>query len=338
MNNCSYQQKIGQDGFSLANCIVNGIVEADDSMSCVSQLVPSSMEIVLCNSTDSNDVERIDKSEEETYQSVLLQCENLLRLIQRNKSKMIDFSENIATCVVRARKNLPIKVSFDTSNVDINDDNQIIERGRLNVAPNAANMKRFKSRHEKRLACAIASKRSSNDDEYCISNTKRRTCSLCGGKGHKKNTCPKVINWGGEQLISKESRSWFGNSLLRNDIFRVTTIFGGYSKTIANEFPLRMKGIVLHGLYCNGMCRFVECTLLMEGLESHPIYQLYPFSVNSIKDHLIRCGMTHVIISLLEKTATSSAVSNNSVSTFWNEGMLGNSFLQLSYNSSNGCV
>jgi hypothetical protein len=99
-----------------------------------------------------------------------------------------------------------------------------------------------------------------------------------------------------------------------------------------------MKGIVLHGLYCHGMCHFVECTLLMEGLESHPIYQLYLFSVNIIKDHLIRCGMTHIVISLLEKTATTSTVSNNSVSNFWNEGMFGNSFLQLSYNSSNGCV
>ena len=98
-------------------------------MSCVSQPVPSSMDIFLCNSTDSNDVEKIDTSKQETYQSLLLQCEHLLQLIQHDKSKMLDFSENIATCVARARKNLPIKVSFDTSSVELNDDNQIIERG-----------------------------------------------------------------------------------------------------------------------------------------------------------------------------------------------------------------
>eukprot|EP00957_Ditylum_brightwellii_P182754 13920168-Ditylum_brightwellii.AAC.1 len=125
-------------------------------------------------------------------------------MIQRDKSKMLDSSENIATCVERARKDLPIEVSFDTSTVDFTDDNQIIERGRLNAAPNATNMKQIKPRHEKRLACAIANKRSSNNDEYCITNTKTRTYFLFGDKGHKKNTCPKVLIWGGEEFLLKE--------------------------------------------------------------------------------------------------------------------------------------
>eukprot|EP00957_Ditylum_brightwellii_P094552 7200730-Ditylum_brightwellii.AAC.1 len=202
-------RKVGPKPLSCLTSNGDDDEKIEETMISISQPVSSSMEIQLYNSTESNEDKVIDTGKLSTYQTLLNQCEVLLQLIQHDKSKMAHFSDNITTWIERARKNLPIKVPFHTSNVDLKEDMGIIDRGRLSFAPNAANMKRLKSHHEKRKSFVIANKRSSNDDELCISNIKIRTCSLCGSKCHNKYTCPKVLSWGGEVLAAKDSCSWF---------------------------------------------------------------------------------------------------------------------------------
>eukprot|EP00957_Ditylum_brightwellii_P087043 6625613-Ditylum_brightwellii.AAC.1 len=126
--------------FGLVHTMGNGDDDEkiEETMSCVCHPVASSMEIQIINST----------------------------VVQCDKSKMVHFSDNLTACIERARKNLPIKVSFDTSNVDLKEDMMIIERGRLSAASNTANMKKLKYHHEKRMSCAIAKKRLSNNDEF----------------------------------------------------------------------------------------------------------------------------------------------------------------------------
>eukprot|EP00957_Ditylum_brightwellii_P182969 13936531-Ditylum_brightwellii.AAC.1 len=181
LNSLQYQEKLGQNVLSFVNSNGDDDEKIEETISCVSHTVSPSMEIQISNSTDSNDVKVMDTRELAIYQSLLSQCEVPLWLIQHDKSKMAHFSD-VTTCIKKARNDLPIKVSFGTSNIDLKEDMVIIERGRLSAAPNAANMKQLKSCREKRMSCAIANKRMSYDDKFCISNIKNRTCALCGSK------------------------------------------------------------------------------------------------------------------------------------------------------------
>ena len=80
--------------------------------------------------------------------------------------------------------------------------------------------------------------------------------------------------------------------------------FGPMNLQIANELPRGMKGIVVTDIYKYCNVQFVSCTILVNKLESHDIYKDYPFTATLIRDHILKCGKSQIVISLLSnKTA-----------------------------------
>ena len=287
-----------------------------------------------CHSTDSLVGEAHESQNDISYQSVLAECETLLRLISLDKSKLSDFSDNVKLSLKRARSNMSIKVSFDTALVDYRHETQDLDDGRLGYWPNASNMKRMKSKYEKRTNFMQKKRKSSNGVDYCQYNIKTKSCGLCHAKGHTRNHCPKVSLWNGVLIHRKEDRSCFGNSLTNSRTYDVKVWLGSMIHHVATELPTSMKGIVVHGLYIFGHTTFVSCTLLMSNLDAHTLYAQYPFSITLIRDYVITCAKTHVVINQMKKTNDAEISANTD-----GQSEFASAFGTASYSqSSNGCV
>ena len=106
LNNISYQEKVGTSILSIANNSDddNGN-DIDVNSQVVTQNVYVNRDIQMSNSFDSNDSGLKHTRETVSYQSLLGQCEVLLRLIQHDKTKMSQFADNLTSCIERARKN-----------------------------------------------------------------------------------------------------------------------------------------------------------------------------------------------------------------------------------------
>ena len=68
---------------------------------------------------------------------------------------------------------MPIKVSFDTALVDYRHETQDLDESRLGCQSNASNMKRMKSKYEKRINFMQKKRKCSNDVDYCQYNIKQ---------------------------------------------------------------------------------------------------------------------------------------------------------------------
>ena len=74
---------------------------------------------------------------------------------------------------------------------------------------------------------------------------------------------------------------------------------------IANEFPKGMRGIILQNICFSNQQRYVSCTVLVEKLECHHIYDNFLFEIIAVQKYLSRCSIDHVVINRLTQNGLS---------------------------------
>jgi hypothetical protein len=232
-----------------------------------------------------------------SYQMLLLQCESLLRLVQRDQKDMWEVHDFIRMHILRKRKGLSLMPSTVASERNgVSEDGPL--PGRLHSAPNARNTRRLISRHELRSGVNrrhIPVNRGSggNDTDHCVQNTKSKKCSFCRSYGHQKKRCPKITCWEAG-ILADDARNSFIRTLNAAHHFVVEEVPEGYLKCVARGgFPRRgVSGLVLHNKIRvptgSSVDICVSTTLLMELGEPHEQYQEWPFPLDDLAAFIIQ--------------------------------------------------
>jgi hypothetical protein len=184
-----------------------------------------------------------------SYQSILADCELLLRLVQGEKYLLASLSTTIQMMTERARTNQKIDVMFGTilpcTYLDMS---RSTLPGRLGTRPNAVLTHQKRSRHENHQSHRVVGARASQDtgDQMLVShNVKTKTCGLCREHGHKALTCPKSTIWKSPRITDRGEWDTLSTNLLKPSYFQ-TVPLGENCKTVACSLPQRMTDIVLY--------------------------------------------------------------------------------------------
>ena len=154
---------------------------------------------------------------------------------------------------------------------------------------------------------------------HCQSNIKSQSCGLCKISGHQRQQCPKLkalMNVNGSKLIaSSQDQMQLNSNLSSNGYFQEIVIHDSLQITTANEFPKGMKGIILHMTCRTIQQRYVKCTVLIEKLDCHHIYDNFFFDLVAVQKYISKCSLEHVVISRLVQnvnTQLSQSLHNHS--------------------------
>jgi hypothetical protein len=251
-----------------------------------------------------------------SYQYVAEKATNLVRLAQSDPAKLGSICQLFEQLSERLQNGQSIEAcAFDFAlPVDReNNDNRPV-RGTLRVTPNAANHRRFLSKHEKRkniIAKSALSERSvhglSNDFNHLgPPKARSKSCTLCRCPGHQRGSCPKILIFKSPPLEmgkGKQSRLDLSSGLLNRDRYKNEHRDPKADvRVISETIPNKMTGVVLHGPYfqktgSSKLC--VECTILVGFGEVHSTFKNYLFTVETIAAYINR-SKSNVIISELE--------------------------------------
>ena len=237
-----------------------------------------------------------------TYQSLTEKMQELARLVQRDKGMLDLVESSIVSMIERVRNKKSIRFEYVEDTRLENDDVNNVNVGRVGFVPNPSNMNRLRSRHEISASYRTQRKRPrpSNDEEYAQNNVKTKSCRFCRQSGHTINHCPKILCYGEAPLKTQTSRSNFVSNLNQPGYFSVTITQNNEKREIADNFPPRTKGIVVHfkSTKLDGEIYFAT-TVLDDFGNPHHIYNKYPFLKGAITKFICR-SQSSIVISLLK--------------------------------------
>jgi hypothetical protein len=119
------------------------------------------------------------------------------------------------------------------------------------------------------------------------------------------------------------------NSLIR---LQICIVMHGLLRKLIQESILVVT--LVNDLYIFGHTSFLSSALLMTKHDAHTLYTKYPFSITLIRDCVIKCAKTHVVINQMKKMNDAVLVANKN-----EQSEFATAFGTASYSqSSNGCV
>jgi hypothetical protein len=257
-----------------------------------------------------------------TYQRVLAECTELVRVVSGNQGYLRSVSDFVRAAVQRAREGLSLEFYFGSSFsgtdvVNNASDSQYVLRGRVGHVPNARHKQRLKSRYEigRGSGKSDATPRrtninhASNDASHITRRPKTKTCRICREPGHQRKRCPRILCWESQPIEGDEQRELFLSNLKSRNYFFLEEAGENYSKEVSNEFPKSLSGIVLHRKVVVRQGESSEvavaCTILKDRCEPHEQYKEYPFSLSAVTLFIVR-NKSKIVISRLKPSGSTS--------------------------------
>lgn len=244
------------------------------------------------------------------YATVMLACENLIRLVSRDPQELREVYDMIKSHTDRKRRGLSLIPSTIALGETQNASSHCMP-GRLRAAPNARNMKRLRSRHEihrghtaDRGRGASSSIATGNDGDHCRQNNKGKSCSFCRNVGHKIGKCPMITQWGNVP-VRAEDRNSLAADMKTTTHFQLDPLIHSYAKMVARGgFPKSgVTGVILHNKFLvqdgASTTTCISCTILMGGGEPHKRYSEWPFPLDDVAAFIL-VSKRKIVINLMK--------------------------------------
>ena len=262
-----------------------------------------------------------------TFSELQEKCSNLIRLLQ-GSTKLNYLSYIVDVISDRAQHGFDFSVTFDFNNKENNhpDSNCRPILGKIVANKTASKSKRLKSMQERirdrssKRPKSITQTFINNDSQHITAgHTTRRSCSICQGSGHRRDTCPKIYCFGVPPLPfnDKHSRNQLISDLQSIDTFPCYVRDEKDERSISKSAPKFSNGVVIHNRYFSNrnMSHFsitnicLECTILSSrGAIPMPMFQKALFDTSAITTWISR-STSNVIVNLLKRNNIDSLLS-----------------------------
>ena len=240
-----------------------------------------------------SDIEADEKSKTHnkiTFQEVMTQCENYIRLINGNQEYMQNMLTTLKELTWRAQNGYRTNITFGSI---IKETEQNPNSAAKAVLRPSRSKKRLKSRHE---LCNIPKRiRHSNDDNFVTFNRKTKTCSFCLQNGHQRQNCRTKLSYGVEVAQNATHKMEYTKLLKLANHFVVSHRHESRA-TIKMSVPKSSKGIIIHEKLLNNA---LSISLIQRDGKLNDKYKRFPWDMDFVASY-ITGGVKRTIISNLE--------------------------------------